>query len=93
MLKWNILKYIIESGIIISNPSYLTKENSPAVAKDNKINFLFFVRKDAIIETPKNKYSGSVNPKMEFSINDGSNTKNVTTINEYGLEKNLLPRQ
>ena len=86
------MKYIIESGIIRSNPSYLTILNNAAITNDNKTNFLLFTRKDAIADMPKNKYNGSVNPKIEFSINDGSNTKNVTTISEYDLEKNLLPK-
>tara|TARA_Y100000741_G_scaffold177046_1_gene134428 strand:+ start:1267 stop:1500 length:234 start_codon:yes stop_codon:yes gene_type:complete len=75
-----------------SNPSYLTILNNAAITNDNKINFLLFTKKAAIADTPKNKYNGSVNPKIEFSISDGSNTKNVTTISECDFEKNLLPK-
>ncbi len=50
-----ILKYIIESGIMISNPSYLTILNSEAITNDNKMNFLLFSRKDATADIPKNR--------------------------------------
>ena len=75
-----------------NNESFPNPINALVDLNDNKINFLLFTKKAAIADTAKNKYNGSVNPKIEFSINDGSNTKNVTTISEYDFEKNLLPK-
>ena len=60
------IKYIIENGIIINNPSYLIKERIAAVTNAKNITFCLSLKNNKIDVIPKKMNKGSVKPVKEF---------------------------
>ena len=77
----NRLKYIIESGITRSSPSYLTKVAKDANANDMYIILGFLLMKKERDDTKSSMNRVRFDPETESKINLGSNANIAAPIN------------
>jgi len=82
---------IIPNTII--NPSYLIKQNNPAITNDNKIIFFSLLKNNANDDTTIKMKNGSVIPTREFSIILGSKIKNNGAIKANSFLRNFFAKK